>query len=142
MYMSVLWLVVMVLFVIAEAATSGLVCIWFAFGSLSAMLAAILDAEIWLQIVVFIAASGLVLAFIRPFAKKCLKVGKEKTNADRVVSMEGVVTETIDNDLSCGQVKVNGQIWSARSADGVRIDASEKIRVISISGVKVIVERL
>ena len=62
------------------------------------------------------------------------------TNADRVIGSTALVTETIDNAQAQGQVKVNGQVWSARSAQDIVIPAGTDVRVLRIEGVKVMVE--
>ncbi len=80
------------------------------------------------------------LAFTRPFVKKVLRIQKESTNADRVIGQAGVVLEAVDNDLGTGRVKVMGLDWSAQTRDGGRIGEGEKIQVLSIEGVKLIVE--
>jgi len=138
--MSLVWLAGMLVFAIVEAATLGLTAIWFAFGSLVAMLAALIGWSLWIQLVVFIVASGVFLAFTRPIAKKYLKLGRERTNADRLILMNGVVTETVDNQKAAGQVRVNGQIWSASSVDGCVLPEGKKIRVKEIKGVRLLVE--
>ncbi len=139
--MSLVWLAAMILLAIVEAATLGLTAIWFAFGSLVAMVAAVLGAGVLLQIILFIVASAVLLYFTRPLAKRYFNVGKVKTNADRVIGMHGIVTQGIDNEKAVGQVQVGGQIWTARSASGEVIAEGESVVVRSISGVKLLVEK-
>ena len=138
--MSIFWLIATVLLAIIEAATMGLTSIWFACGSLAAMIAAILGAGLWVQIALFIVVSAVLLLFTRPVATKYLKLGKEKTNADRVVGKTGVVIETIDNEKAVGLVRVDGQMWTARSVDGAVIAKDTEVKIDSISGVKLMVE--
>ena len=138
--MSLVWLAGMLILAIIEAATLGLTAIWFAFGCLIAMLVALIGWNIWLQLIFFVVASGVLLAFTRPIARKYLKLGREKTNADRLISMTGVVTQTLDSQKACGQVRVNGQIWSASSVDGCVLPEGKKIRVKGIQGVRLLVE--
>ncbi len=134
------WLIVMILFLALEAATVGLVSIWFAVGACAAMLAAALKAHFWLQFVIFLAVSGLVLLTVRPFAKKFLNVHQKPTNADRVLGVICPVTESIDNITGTGAVSVGGKDWTARSLTGENIAAGDYVRVASIQGVKLIVE--
>ncbi len=139
--MSLVWLILMIVLAVLEAGTLGLTAIWFAFGSLIAMVAAIFGAGLLLQVILFVLASATLLYFTRPLAKKYFGGAKVKTNADRVIGMHGLVTQTIDNELAVGQVRVSGQIWTARSVDGSVIAEGESVVVRSISGVKLMVEK-
>ena len=139
--MSVVWLVLMIVFAVAEAATLGLTSIWFAFGSLAAMAASLLGANWVVQLVVFLAVSAVLLYFTRPLAQKYFGGAKTRTNADRVVGMHGLVIQRIDNEQASGQVRVGSQVWTARSADGSVIGEGETVVVRSISGVKLMVEK-
>lgn len=138
----VLWLGLAVILAVFEAVTVGLVTLWFAIGAIFALFAALLGLPTVLQIVVFIVSSGILLYFTRPIAKKYLRMRVERTNADRVIGEKGVVIEKIDVVLGKGQVKVLGQVWSARSVDDTDIGRGEKVEVLEISGVKLIVRRL
>lgn len=140
--MSAVWLALAVLFAIIEAATMGLTSIWFAVGSLGAMIAALCGGALWLQIVLFLFLSAATLYLTRNFAKDFFNRGRQRTNADRIVGMEGVVTEAIDNERAVGQIRVGGQIWSARSVGEAVIPVGVKVAVREISGVKTIVEPL
>lgn len=138
--LSVIWLVLVIVFAIVEAATVGLVAIWFAFGALLAMLAAVAGLNIWTQVVLFLIGSVVALWLLRGYANKHFNREKVKTNADRIVSMSGIVTEAIDNEAGHGQVRVGGQIWTARAQNGAPIAAGTKIVVRAIVGVRAIVE--
>lgn len=138
--MTIFWLAAFIVFAIGEAVTVGLVSIWFAVGALAALFATALGAGLWLQIAVFLGVSALALALFKPLSSKFLKPRLSATNADRVIGSAALVTETIDNTQAQGQVRVNGQIWSARSAQDVVIPAGADVRVLRIEGVKVIVE--
>ena len=69
-------------------------------------------------------------------------LGKVKTNADRIVGQQGVVILEIDNQAAQGQVRINGQVWTARSQDPAPIPAGAQVEVVQISGVKAIVKPL
>lgn len=139
--MAVIWLIAVVVFVVAEAATLGLTSIWFACGSLLAMVAALLDVSIWWQLLVFILGSALLLASTRKWVSK-LKLGRVKTNADRIIGQQAVVIQTIDNQAAKGQVRVGGQVWTARSVEDEPILAGTQVEVVQITGVKVIVKKM
>lgn len=134
-----IWLVLLVVFAGVEGMTAGLVSIWFCAGSLVALLAAWLDASVLVQIALFVVVSLITMALVRPLAKKHLQPHLEKTNADRILGAEGIVTETVDNLAPSGQVKVGGTVWTARSVSGERIPEGTLIQVLRIEGVKAMV---
>lgn len=138
--MTIFWLIAFFVFAVGEAVTVGLVSVWFAVGALAAMFATALGAGLWLQVTVFLGISALALALFKPLSSKILKPRVSATNADRVIGSAALVTETIDNTQAQGQVKVKGQIWSARSAQDIVIPAGRDVKVLRIEGVKVIVE--
>ena len=139
--MEYVWIAALVIFIILEAVTVSLVSIWFAIGSLAALIAAFAGGQVWLQIVLFTVVSGLILVFLRPIAKRYLNVKWRPTNADRVIGQMCTVTERIDNIAGTGEVFVDGKAWSARSADGEPVDEGVKVIPVSIEGVKLIVEK-
>lgn len=136
---SVWWLVIAIILGVIEAVTFGIFTIWFAIGAIFAMIAAALGLGLYIQIIVFLVSSGVLLYFTRPILRNYFKVRTERTNADRLIGEKGVVIEKIDTLNGTGQVKVNGQVWSARSADNHDIQVNEKVEVLNITGVKLIV---
>ncbi|MBR5438038.1 MAG: NfeD family protein [Clostridia bacterium] len=134
-----LWLGATVILFIAEAVTVNLVTVWFALGALAAFIAAVAGAQLWLQLLLFFAVTVLTLIFTRPIAKKHINGKHEATNADAVIGKVAVVTEDIDNLAAAGTVSCMGKIWTARSENGEKINAGEKVTVKKIQGVKLIV---
>lgn len=139
---SAFWLIALIVLLVGEAITIGLTFVWFAVGALGALIVAVLGGALWLQVVIFLALSGVTLALARPVFARFLKTSHAATNADRVIGQIAVVTEQIDNLSGTGQVNVAGQIWSARSAHDVVIPRETEVRVLKISGVKVLVEAI
>lgn len=137
---KLIWLTLLALFTIGEAVTVGLVSIWFAAGSLAALLCALANGPLWLQIALFIVVSALCLLAIRPLARKYVNSRVQPTNADRVIGAEAKVTEDIDNLQGKGTVTIGGITWSARSEHDAPIPAGTLVRVLRIEGVKVYVE--
>lgn len=136
------WVVALVVFLIVEAVTAGLVSIWFVFGSLVALICAALGAAVWLQIFWFVIVSVATLVLTRPLVKRYVDSRSVATNADRSIGRTAVVTERIDNLAATGAVKLDGVVWTARSTDdAVAIEAGERVTVRAIEGVKLIVER-
>lgn len=136
---SAVWLMVLVVLVTGEAITVGLTFIWFAVGALGGLTVAVLGGPIWLQVVVFLILSAVTLVLVRPIAARLLTPGVSPTNADRVLSQIALVTEEIDNIAETGQVKLFGQVWTARSESGENIPAQSRVRILRIEGVKVFV---
>jgi membrane protein implicated in regulation of membrane protease activity len=118
----------------------GLTSIWFAAGALVALVAALVNGPIWLQVALFLVVSVLCLIAVRPLAKKYLNPVLQPTNADRILGAEVRVTQEIDNLRGQGQVAVGAMPWTARSEDGAPIPAGALVRVLRIEGVKVYVE--
>ena len=139
-YMPYIWIGIAVLMGIIEASTVQMVSIWFVLGSLAASVSCIFTDNIYIQISVFLIVSFASLIATRPFVKKLTKFGKIKTNLDSTVGKTAVVTSDIDNRKSQGAVAVGGKIWTARTADGKLIPKDSNVKVVSIEGVKLIVE--
>ena len=139
-YMLAFWIVMLIAFVIIEASTAQLLTIWFAVGALAALISQMLGADVWLQWLIFVAVSAVVVAATRPLVKKYARPKIQPTNADRCIGQTAVVTEDIDNISGKGAAKVNGIEWSARSETGEIIKAGETVTVVKIDGVKLIVK--
>lgn len=136
----VIWMAVMVLFGVLEAATVGLTSIWFVAGALGGLIVALCGGQIWLQLVVFFVVSIGCLVAARPLVMKYINAKTEPTNADRVLGSMARVTEAIDNTVPTGAVYVDGKTWSARSENGEAIAAGTLVRVRRMEGVRLFVE--
>jgi membrane protein implicated in regulation of membrane protease activity len=140
--MYVVWIVAIVLAVIAEAQTAALTAIWFVPGAVVSLILALCNVSWQIQVLVFALLSLVMLLFGLLFVRKRIKkMPHIPTNSDRIIGMEGKVTEVIDGDAPTGEVKVDGKRWTARSADGSVIPEGEIVTILRIEGVKVIVER-
>ena len=142
MGMTAVWLAAMIILLIVEGMAPGLVSIWFALGALFALVAALLGAPLWLQIVWFAVVSVATLLLTRPLAKKYINSKTMATNADRVIGRRAVVKERIDELSGSGAVLADGKMWSARTVDGSAADPGDIVIVREIRGVKLIVEPL
>ena len=140
--LALIWLILAVVFGIAEALSVDLTAIWFSLGSIFSMLFAFMGVSVTFQIIIFFAVSVLALIFLKPFAKKCLHIKKTSTNADSNIGMVGKVTEGIDLISGKGRVFVNGLEWKASSIDASFIEEGESVIVKDIKGVTLEVERL
>ena len=137
---AIIWFVLMVVFLIAEAACPfHLISLWFAVGALAATVVALLGGAVWLQVTVFLVVSAALLASLWPLVKKVLKPNLVKTNVDALINAQGYVTATIDNLAATGQVKLGAMEWTARSTSGDPISTGTLVKVDRIEGVKVFV---
>ena len=134
------WLGLLILFAVGEAVSVGLTSIWFAAGALAALVCALLNGPLWLQITLFIIVSILCLLAVRPLAKRYLNGKVQPTNVDRILGEEAQVTEDIDNIQGRGAVTIGGITWCARSQNGEAIPTGALVKVLRIEGVKVFVE--
>jgi membrane protein implicated in regulation of membrane protease activity len=137
---SVIWIILIIVFSVVELMTLGLTTIWFAGAALLALLAALVGLSVPFQIVIFLISAVLLIYYTKPIAKNYLRIGSEKTNVEAVVGMIGPVTKRIEQ-YATGQVKINGQIWSALSENGEPIEVGIKVKVVAVEGVKLIVQK-
>ena len=141
--MSTFWVVLFVVLLVAELiSAAALISIWFCVGALAAFATAAAKASVTVQVVVFLVISIALLVLTKPFVKKVLKQKNEPTNLDRVVGTEAIVTEDIDNLQQIGAVKMDGKVWTARSAEETPIPSGTVVRVVRIEGVKVFVRKV
>ena len=136
---AILWLVLMVMFLLLEAGTVAVVSLWFAAGSLASMIVSFLGGAFWLQVAVFLATAGVLLAALRPLVRKYFTPKLTKTNVDSVIGSTGLVTVAIDNVSAVGQVKLGAMYWTARSTSGLVIPEGTLVQVDRVEGVKVFV---
>ncbi len=142
MSMTTFWIIAMVVFLVIEAVTVGIVSVWFAIGALFAMVTAMLGANLWVQITVFLIVSAIALYFTRPLVKKFVNNKVEPTNADMLIGKECRVVETIDNLSGTGAVYVDGKTWTARTVDEEIIPEGQLVKAERIEGVKLIVSKI
>lgn len=136
---AVCWLILMVVFLVTEASTVTMVSLWFAAGSLVALIVSLLHGALWLQITLFLAVSAILLTLLRPLVRKHITPKLTRTNVDAVVGTTGLVTASIDNVTASGQVKLGAMVWTARSTSGDPIPEGTLVRVDKIEGVKAFV---
>ena len=138
--MVFIWIGLMVLFSVLEAATVNMVSIWFVGGSLAALIVCLLGGGIWLQIIVCLVVAAAMLACLRPFVKRYVTPKKTATNADMVLGRNAYLTEPVDNLRGTGALKLDGKEWSVRSTDGSVLPAGSLVKIVKLEGVKLYVE--
>ena len=139
MSLSIIWLIVLVVCLVVEISTLGLTSIWFAGGALLAMLIAMIRGPLWLQVLIFLVTSVVLLIFTRPIARKYFNKNREKTNVNSKIGKQAIVTVTIDNLKGEGQIVTEGMEWTARSLDSSVIEEGSVVTIEKIEGVKAIV---
>ena len=135
------WLIIIVVFVVAEAATTQLVSIWFVPGSIVALILAAVGLQFWLQFLVFAVFAAALLILARPAVSRYIGRRVVPTNLDRAIGQTALVIEDIGNGV-VGQVKVNGLVWSAVCVQDSLIPKGDRVTVKAIEGVKLIVEEI
>lgn len=138
----IIWLVLLVLFIAVEACTMGLATIWFAGGALVAAVVAYFGGPVWLQIMLFLIVSIVLVIFTRPIALKYFNKDRVKTNVESMIGRQAIVVSEIDNLQGIGQVSVGGVEWSARSVDEEeKIPVGSVVIVEEVCGVKLMVRK-
>lgn len=137
-----IWLGIVIVSLIVELATVGLTSIWMAGGGLVSLIISALGAPVWLQIVAFFVATGVLLVFTRPLAVKYLNRKRINTNVYALQGKIVRVIEQINNEKETGKAYVNGMEWSARAENSEDIfEVDEMAEVVDISGVKLILKK-
>lgn len=141
--MAFLWGLVIIVSALFEGITAGLISLWFVIGGIVSFILSILGVKESVQIPVFIIISILSMIALRPFVKKTVykKGEKNRTNVDRLIGNICIVTEQINNLKNTGEVRINGQRWSAKILnDDATIEVGTKVEIIDIEGVKLLVQ--
>lgn len=136
-----LWLAVGIVSFVVELLTVGLISIWFVLGALVALLLALLDLHIAIQVVAFVVVSLICIFCFRNYWVKHLKDNFIPTNLDAYVGKEVVVFEEINDSANTGIIKINGQLWSAKSIDGTVYAVNEKVIVDKLVGNTIYVKK-
>ncbi len=137
--MTLAWLTIILLLVVIEVSTVQLTTVWFVVSGIISMILSIFINSIEIQFAIFV-IGGIVLLFTtRPYLMKKLKVKESRTNLDRVVGMNGVVTQDIDK-LKPGEVKVDGKMWTAIANEEIK--KGKVVEILKIEGVKLKVKEI
>ena len=142
MSMWIIWLIAAGVFFVAEIITVGFLIFWLGIGALLAMIASFFTENIIIQASIFLISSGILIFLTKPFVDKYVTKKTIPTNMYSLIGKRGIVTVDIDPIKSAGQVKVNGESWSAKTDDETLISAGTEIEVLKIDGVKAIVQKV
>ncbi len=133
------WLVVAMVFFLAEVFTAGFVLAAFGVGAIAAAAAAFVGLGIEWQLAVFILASVAAIVYSRRFAERVTGPQPEGVGVDRVLGKSGVVLETIDPLQATGRVRIDREEWRAQSADDTVIPVDSLVEVVRVEGTRLIV---
>lgn len=136
-----MWLIIAILFFIFEMMGPNFLVFWLGIGALITMIVSIFTDSLLIEIGVFVISSILLLFCTKSFAKKFNKNDTTPTNAYANIGKRGIVIQEIDPIKGVGQIKVNGEVWSAKSLTNEIIAKGELIQIVKIDGVKAIVEK-
>lgn len=141
-YITIAWLVLLIVLLIIEIITVGLTSIWAAGGALVALILNIINVPFVGQVIAFFAVTFVLLFFTRPFAVKFINTQREKTNYEGIIGKTIRIAEKVDNMSQTGMAVVNGQEWTVRAEkDEDILDVGTIAKVVNISGVKLIVKK-
>ncbi len=135
-----LWLIIAGLFFVGEIATVGFLIFWFGIGALIAMIVSIFTTNIIIQTTIFLISSTILIFATKPFVKKFADVKKTNTNVYSIIGKKALVIITIDPIHSVGQIKLNGEVWTAESDNQQIIKEGTEVEILEIKGVKAIVK--
>ena len=134
----IFWLVLVIVLSFVEIATVSLVSIWFVASGIVAMILSFFIEDTAIITTIFILLGMLLLVISRPIVNKLRSKDNEKTNLDRIIGEDAIVTEEITKN-EVGEVKVDGKRWSAVSKE--KCLKGDTVKVLKIDGVKLIVEK-
>ena len=133
--MFYVWLAIAIVLAILEMSTANLVSIWYILSSVVAMLVSLFTDNLIIQITVFVLGGTVLLIATKDLVKRIIPE-QIKTNLDRIIGMEGVVTSKITKRIP-GEVKVDGKHWTATADETIPVDSVVKILEINSTKLKV-----
>ncbi|MCI8640969.1 MAG: NfeD family protein [Clostridia bacterium] len=137
-----IWLIIAGIFLIGEIATVGFLIFWFGIGALVAMIVSFFTDSIIFQTTIFVISSTILIFATKPFVKKFVDVKKINTNVFSIIGKTALVIKEINPIQSQGQIKINGETWSAESENNEVIPEGSEVEILQIRGVKTIVKAI
>jgi len=137
-----IWLIAAGVFLILEIFTMGFLVFWLSLGCILAALVSLITDSIIIQTAVFVISSGLLIFATKPLIKKFAEKDNAKTNVYSLAGKKAIVTEDIDWAKGTGQIKFEGQVWSAKTIEQVNIAKGTEVEIEKIEGVKAFVKPL
>lgn len=138
---EIFWIVAIVAFLILEASTATLVSIWFAGGSLAALIVALFGGSVAIQTFAFLLVSIVCIVILRKIGLKSIYGKQKKTNLDRIIGQKVTINKSSESKDCEGSVVINDIEWKVKSEDGDEILSGDVVTVTDIEGVKLIVKK-
>ncbi len=137
----VLWLILAVVFAVGEIATLGFFLAPFAAGAAVAAVVSAAGAGLVLSLAIFLAIAAGLLVALRPLARSYRKTPPQiRTGTAALVGRDATVVERIANHEGAGCVKIDGEVWTARSyIDDEVYEAGTRVQVVEIRGATALV---
>ena len=136
------WLIIAGICFILETFTAGFLIFWLGIAALLSMLTSFITPDIAIQSIVFVVSSAILIPLTKPLVNKYINSKTVKTNAFSIIEKKAIVTTEINPMEATGQIKVNGEIWSAKSESERIVPVGTEVKVLKIEGVKAIVQEL
>lgn len=137
------WLIIAGIFFVAEIITVGFLIFWLAIAALLAMITSFFTSNIIIQTAVFVISSVILMFATKPFVNKFInKKDSVKTNVYSIIGKKAIVVKDINCINGVGQIKVDGELWSAEGIDGINIEKGSEVEILKIEGVKAVVSPL
>lgn len=133
------WLIASGVFFVAEIMTAGFLIFWLGIAALLTMVVSFFTSNLIIQGTVFVILSAILIFATKPLVNKITKKDTIKTNVFSIIGKKAIVTKEINCIEGCGQIKVNGEVWSAEGLDGIDIKEGSEVEIVEIKGVKAIV---
>lgn len=137
-----IWLIASGVFFIIEIITVGFLMFWLGIASLITMVVSFFTSNLIIQTAVFVISSGLLIFATKPFVEKLTKKDSVQTNVYSIIGKKAIVIEDIDWNKGTGQIKVGGEVWSAKTNEQIDIPKDSEVEVVDIDGVKAFVKPL
>lgn len=137
-----IWLILCGVFLIIEIFTVSFLMFWPGIGAFLAFIVSVIGLNFPIQLGVFVVSTALMLIFMKPLMAKLFKTKDVPMNSNAMIGKQALVIKEIDNLASKGQVKVNGELWSAISIDDSIIKENSTVEITGIDGVKLKVKKI
>ena len=134
----IFWLVLVIILSVIEIATVSLVSIWFVASGIVVMILSFFICDVAIESTIFAILGIILLLVTRPIVARLKSKDNAKTNLDRIIGEDAIVTEDITKNI-VGEVKIDGKRWSAISKN--KCLKGDTVKVLKIDGVKLIVEK-
>lgn len=137
-----IWLILCGLCFIGEIFTVSFLLFVPGIAAFVAFILALFNLSMTVQIIVFVILTVLMLIFVRPLISKLIKTKDFATNSNALIGKTGTVIKEINKDITAGQVKISGEVWSAITQDNCIIPENALVKIEGINGVKLLVKKL